>query len=523
MVIVYRNGEKDPPDVSRVAPAAQLLVDTTPPEVRILKANRQGEEVHVEWDIEDLFPNDNATQVAYRSVGSGESGWMSVPAGKVRGRSVRFQPGMSGALEVRVAAKDYAEHNGSRTAEIPAATTSAYLTNTDTKPADKVEPTSGVLPPPMLPEMNDDQKPAEGQANYSREPGPSNLITPNFNPIQPNLMNVPSTGMGGQPQSTPGPAPAQNFSAPQNQQQYQPPATNPQMAGGNQTQFQPTYQGQPEANNQPNWQQANTQQNDTQQERSPTNNEPIAVGTGSQYAEDMASPDVQVVNFLRFNLDYQIENGPSGISRIDLYVTRDDGQTWMKWSQHDGQESPLQVVLDQRFNRQQEGSYGFRLVPVSGAGLADPAPTPGSMPEMKVHVDRTPPMIKVYAPTADPNKRNALQLHWEATDKNFGEDPIAIEWSEQPNGPWKPVSGGDAIAPVAGNGAKANRIANTGIYSWSLPSGLGTHKVYLKFTAWDAAGNRSEVVTPQPVTVDLTKPRAKIQGIVGATVTIERP
>ena len=37
--------------------------------------------------------------------------------------------------------------------------------------------------------------------------------------------------------------------------------------------------------------------------------------------------------------------------------------------------------------------------------------------------------------------------------------------------------------------------------------------VYLKVTAWDAAGNRSEVVTPEPILVDLTKPLAHIQGV----------
>ena len=63
--------------------------------------------------------------------------------------------------------------------------------------------------------------------------------------------------------------------------------------------------------------------------------------------------------------------------------------------------------------------------------------------------------------------------------------------------------------------ATANRVPNTGSYSWVLPTTLNTHQVYLKFAAWDVAGNRSEVVTPRPVLVDLTRPRVKIQGIEG--------
>ena len=253
--------------------------------------------------------------------------------------------------------------------------------------------------------------------------------------------------------------------------------------------------------------------------------QPIAVGAGSAPPPSPAT-QAQIINYLRFDLQYQLENGPSGVSRTDLYVTRDDGKSWVRWSQHDGRETPLKVQLDTRFNQQPEGDYGFKLVPVSGAGLSDGAPAPGTVPEMRVHVDMTPPMIKVFAPTADPAQRNLLKLHWEATDKNFGRDPIMIEWSEQPTGPWKNVVGTEAPSVYAasqpGNLPMSARLPNTGTYNWQLPVTLGTHKVYLKFTAWDAAGNPSVVITPSPITVDLTTPRAKIQGI-ATTVVPTRP
>jgi hypothetical protein len=212
-------------------------------------------------------------------------------------------------------------------------------------------------------------------------------------------------------------------------------------------------------------------------------------------------------------LNYALDGGPSGVARIDLYVTRDDGRSWVKWSTHDGRETPLKVVLDTRFNKEVEGDYGFVLVPVSGAGLSEPAPTAGTAPETRVRVDVSPPVIKVFQPTADAANRNALLLHWEATDRNFGKEPIVIEYSEQPNGPWRAVNGADVV-PVAGGGVKdIPRLENTGSYSWQPPITLATPKVYLKFTAWDLAGNRSEVITPNPILVDLTKPKARIQGI----------
>lgn len=222
---------------------------------------------------------------------------------------------------------------------------------------------------------------------------------------------------------------------------------------------------------------------------------------------------------------YEVEQrGPSGISRVDLWVTRDDGRSWMKWSQHGGRETPVHVALDTRTNTVQEGLYGFRLVPVSGAGLSDPAPVSGDAPDMRVVVDITPPVVKIFAPESDPMQRDTLLIQWEAIDRNFGEDPITLEWSEHPNGPWRSVAatGGDGIAPATAiGGAMVKRLPNSGRYPWRVPVGLPP-KVYLKVAARDAAGNTTEVVTPAPILVDLTKPRAKITGIGGVTPVLQR-
>jgi len=236
---------------------------------------------------------------------------------------------------------------------------------------------------------------------------------------------------------------------------------------------------------------------------------PIAMGSGlatqpSVQPAAATTPEpanVQYSRSARFDLAYTLDGGPSGVARTDLYVTRDDGRSWVRWSAHDGRETPLKIVLDQRFNKEVEGDYGFALVPVSGAGLSDGAPTAGATPELKVRVDLTAPIIKVYQPTADPANKNALVLNWEAADRNFGKECIAIEYAEDPRGTWKSVSG------------DAAKLENTGTYSWQPPLTLATPKVYLRFTAWDLAGNKSEVVTPNPILVDLQKPKARIQGI----------
>ncbi len=437
-VIVYRNGQKDPPDVSRVPPAQKLLLDATPPVVRITTARRDGEDVVVEWTVEEKFPNDAATVVSFRGTGPTDI-FQPVPAGSVSKRSAKFRPATSGPITVQVAAQDLVGNAGTFSREIggtgPVASV-AHMTPEVTEPkANPVIETPGVIPPttPMIPPP----------------------VIPPETPVQP----APLTPV-------------------QPVQPVQPPK--------------------------PEW--------------APVDGGPKAIASGT--ASPTAAPElatVPAVNYTKFDIQYQLDAGPSGVSRIDLFATRDDGRTWVKWSQHDGKESPLRVSVDGRGNQQVEGHYGFKMVPVSGAGLSDGPPVAGTPPDVRVNVDTTPPMITAYQPTADPNLRNTMLLHWKATDRNFGKDPIAIEWSEHPGGPWKSVTNGDAVVPVAGGtGSSPNRIPNTGTYAWGLPAGLASPKVYLRFTAWDAAGNKSEAVTPEPVLVDLTKPRATIHGIVGA-------
>ncbi len=474
MMIVFRDGRKDPPDVGRLSPdrVQKLMVDATAPVVRV-KAQRIGEEIAVEWEIEDKFPSDAATQVAYKPVGPGAVGdWQPVPAGAVSGRSARFKPATPGPIAVQVTTQDLVGNPGSASQEVAAGVAVGYVApaappKTAPIPHTAAKPPEGPLAPPSL------------GGSGSGAP----LASPSIPGVSPPSPTAP-------PPTPEPPAPA----APAGQPAWSPPA----------------HPSTPPATLPPVTPDPGPQ--------------PIAVGVGytPPPAAAPAQANVKHINFLRFDLQYQLESGPSGVSRIDLYVTRDEGRTWTRWSQHDGRESPLRVRLDTQFNQQPEGGYGFRMVPISGAGLTDGAPAAGTPPEIRVNVDVTPPMIKVYEPTADPHQRNTLVLHWEATDHSFGRDPIAIEWSEQPTGPWKPVASDGVVSAVGQPAAAANRIPNPGSYSWVLPANLATHKVYLKFAAWDVAGNRSEVVTPRPVLVDLTKPRVKIQGI-GHGDVVPRP
>src|SRR5262245_41863792 len=128
-MIVFRDGRKDPPDITRLAPdrIQKVLVDSTAPLVR-MKAQRIGDEVAVEWEIEDKFPNDSATQVLYKPIGPAAFGdWQAVPTGSIAKRTARFKPGTTGPIAVQVATQDLAGNPGSATPEVPAGTTVGYM------------------------------------------------------------------------------------------------------------------------------------------------------------------------------------------------------------------------------------------------------------------------------------------------------------------------------------------------------------------------------------------------------------
>jgi hypothetical protein len=213
-----------------------------------------------------------------------------------------------------------------------------------------------------------------------------------------------------------------------------------------------------------------------------------------------ALPALQVVNVQHIPIEYQVDKqGPSKIGKAELYVTADDGKSWRKCGEDaaphllDEPNSTAQMMADVP----SEGIYGFSIVVQSRAGLAKRPPMPGDAPEIRVEVDTTRPEVTLYPPEADPDHQNSLVLKWKAFDRNLHAAPITLQWSAGRDGPWMTI---------------ASDLANTGRYSWQLPSAVPV-RVYLRLSAKDTAGNVGEVTTPEPVLVDVVEPAAHIRGI----------
>jgi hypothetical protein len=212
-----------------------------------------------------------------------------------------------------------------------------------------------------------------------------------------------------------------------------------------------------------------------------------------------------LVNTRRVKIQFEVPKaGPSGLESVDLYVTTDEGATW--------ETSPIEpdVTLPSPGEGKREGPiqgfvtltlpsegviYGFYLVVKSRAGLGKPPPRPGDLPQVRIEADTTLPVAELYALAPDPAHSERLILTWKAEDRNLAPNPVSLEWSATPNGPWSFI--GDPQLP------------NTGRYSWQVPAEI-PWKVYFRLTVRDAAGNAAIAQTDQPQVIDPIVPKPPI-------------
>jgi hypothetical protein len=200
-------------------------------------------------------------------------------------------------------------------------------------------------------------------------------------------------------------------------------------------------------------------------------------------------------------IDFEVERkGPSGVKKIEVYMTEDDGQSWTKWPDPNETSSPIQLALPNR-----EGLYGFRLVLYSGVMRSEGPPRPGvDTPQFRLLVDWTPPKVEVFQPVLDTNQPNVLILPYRATDANLVPASVTLHYSSRHDGGWKAITD-SATRP-------SQRWKGINDCTWTLPPDI-PDGVYLKLTARDQAGNSSEFITAEPVTVDLNKPTARVKTV----------
>lgn len=206
-----------------------------------------------------------------------------------------------------------------------------------------------------------------------------------------------------------------------------------------------------------------------------------------------ANTEVRMVNARRFELQYDIESvGPAGIARVELWSTRDHGQTWTLHTTDSDNRSPAQVEVDG------EGLYGFCIVVHASNGLGSRVPQSGDVPEVLIGVDLTRPQVQlVSALPGTGNQADHLIIKWEASDAQLDPRPISLYYSPQPGQPWQTIATG---------------LENTGTYAWRLAPEV-PDELYLRIEARDAAGNLSEQVSFQPVKIHRPRPQGRIRHV----------
>jgi hypothetical protein len=215
----------------------------------------------------------------------------------------------------------------------------------------------------------------------------------------------------------------------------------------------------------------------------------------------VAVPAKRWVNSKHITLNYEIqEKGPSGVSAVELWFTR-DGQKWEKYPKE--QTTPPAPFT---FEVYEEGVYGFTLVIRNGVGLGEAPPHVGDPPQIWVEVDLTKPIVHfVKTEVGMGSDTGNLTITWAASDKNLSREPISLFFAEDAKGPWTPIE---------------KNLENTGRYVWRKGPGA-PHRFLVKVEAADRAGNVGEAVTLKPVLFDLTQPKGRILGVEPAAGKVE--
>ncbi|MCI0685253.1 MAG: hypothetical protein L0Y71_24410 [Gemmataceae bacterium] len=223
---------------------------------------------------------------------------------------------------------------------------------------------------------------------------------------------------------------------------------------------------------------------------------PPPVRTPVVGADAAATAAKQVINTPRAIVDYRIDQvGPSGVGRVEVFMTSDQGQSWQKIGVDADRRSPIE------FDLPGEGVFGIRLVVTNGNGFGGAAPQRGESPTYWIDVDTSAPFVQLR-PIEPIIANGTLEIRWQATDKNLGAEPISLYYRSRSDAAWRPV---------------ARHVKNEGLYRWTFPREAAP-QFFVKIEVTDLAGNTARVETPNPVVLDTSEPRATVVGVTGLSV-----
>jgi hypothetical protein len=460
---VYQGGNREPADIYAAPVNMKVAIDSQQQLLKIIAFERTGDEVRVAWEVTGTQADVMSLKLEFRAADMGPNApWQSVPLQPSASGQQRFKPASGGPIAVKMQINDQAGSPVAVVKELPGATANATVF----APVANSNPITAAVPPAIVQQTN-------SLSAASTAPGGAALPTP----VAPQDVPAPAPPVAQAPTGAP-PAPPAH-----------PPAVDPSTASPSGLTPLPAVRTGPGPNVSPQG-----------GPRAANASPPLGVAGGSPTRADL--PPIQHVRDAQVSIDFAVEQqGPSGVKKIEVYMTQDDGETWRPWTETYDVNSPLQVQLPQA---PYEGTFGFKLVAYSGVLQSFGPPQRGDAPDVRLHVDRTPPKVDLYPLEPDPAQVNAVLVRYKAIDSNLLPNGISLYWAPQQTGPWSPIQ--------VGVGRPLPGYQDLQECSWALPPNL-PNRVYLRVTARDLAGNVGEFITRDPVTVDLHKPVVRFKGI----------
>ena len=495
LVTVDKAGKMNPADVSQDPPGLRVLVDTQAPAVDVQPWTSPEGDFCLRCQVQDANPDPQSLKATYRNE-TGEH-ILEPVAGttnlfKIAGRDVLNQPlrvsasdlcGNVGAREVNVKDMVVAAMNTNKT---PAPSVNQVSTNVEAPvsvpnlPADpfKTEAQKPLFPPlPPLPEKS----PASVNQTSTVYATPVSTVPMNTVPITMPANTAPINTV-----AVPAVNPGQTLVPPPSAQAPALPAiphvpmfTNDQVSKAGPSVSNPPVSNPPVSN--------------PPVSNPPAGNAPVAPATRGNSAK-------QILNSSHATLEYRIDTvGPSGVGKVEVYLTGDGGLNWQRLQEDADRRSPAEIDLPG------EGLFGVRLVVTNGNGFGGTPPARGDAPTCWIEIDTTVPFVQLRP--IDPAQNGVLELRWTASDKNLGTEPVNLYYRMRSDTPWQVI---------------ARNLKNDGLYKWTFPRDQGS-QFFVKVEVADMAGNTARAETPNAIILDMTEPRASVVGVTSMAPRVTPP
>jgi hypothetical protein len=459
-------------------PALRVIVDTLPPRLEVKAGRRPNGEIAANWLAVDPILKADTLTLEYQL--AGDAAWRAVefqpprddPARSTAVGDVAWRPTGGGATMVRATIRD-------RAGNVATAQTTVDESQSPTEGPALEAPTRGapMSPPPASPY---NARPAEQRHDLTaRQEPPRDTRSSTPAPVAPNTAMTGDAGSAAWPADRLGNSPLGDASSP----------ASPFDRSQNHAPISPV---------------GNSMFG---QSAPPSTPGPVESRISPPVADQFVPPSAPVdylrgmppgehpymVNSRNFALEYEVQSvGASGIAKVEIWGTRDGGQTWQSFGIKPREQGPVKVSVPE------EGLYGFRITVQDGNGLSSKPPKSGDFPELWVGVDITKPVAKLTAiDLGSDDHAGELLIRWEASDAMLAARPVTLLFSERPDGPWSAIAAG---------------LENTGAYNWRFDNRV-PDSIYLRLDVHDEAGNVGQFQTAQPVSLAPNRPEGHLRNL----------